>query len=78
MAFHQRHPSHRVAALTRPRLHPLSSPPRGRLTGLLWLGIGFFALMVVFTILTLPVEFDASRRGLILLRESGLFRVRQR
>ena len=43
-----------------------------RITGLLWLGIGFFAIMVVFTILTLPVEIDASRRGLILLREAGL------
>jgi Zn-dependent membrane protease YugP len=41
--------------------------------GLLWLGIGFFALMVLFTILTLPVEFDASRRGLNLLQEAGLF-----
>lgn len=43
-----------------------------RITGLLWLGIGFFAIMVVFTILTLPVEIDASRRGLILLRQAGL------
>ena len=43
------------------------------MTGLLWLGIGFFALMVLFTILTLPVEFDASRRGLSLLQEAGLF-----
>jgi Zn-dependent membrane protease YugP len=41
-------------------------------TGLLWLGILFFGLVVLFSILTLPVEFDASRRGLILLRESGL------
>jgi hypothetical protein len=42
------------------------------LVGLLWIGIFFYALMVVFTILTLPVEIDASRRGLRLLRESGL------
>jgi Zn-dependent membrane protease YugP len=42
------------------------------MTGLLWLGIIFFGLMVLFSILTLPVEFDASRRGLILLREAGL------
>lgn len=40
--------------------------------GLIWVGIAFFGLAVVFAILTLPVEFDASRRGLILLRESGL------
>ena len=42
-------------------------------TGLIWIGIFFFALMVLFSILTLPVEFDASRRGLKLLREAGLF-----
>jgi Zn-dependent membrane protease YugP len=41
-------------------------------TGLLWVGIVFFSLMVVFTILTLPVEFDASRRGVRLLGEAGL------
>lgn len=41
-------------------------------TGLLQLGILFFAVVVLFMLLTLPVEFDASRRGLILLRESGL------
>lgn len=39
---------------------------------LMWLGIIFFGLTVLFTILTLPVEFDASRRGLILLQEAGL------
>lgn len=40
--------------------------------GLLWLGIIFFALMVLFSILTLPVEIDASRRGIRLLKEAGL------
>lgn len=40
--------------------------------GLVWIGILFFSLMVLFTILTLPVEFDASRRGLKLLAEAGL------
>lgn len=43
-----------------------------RVTGLIWAGILLFGVMVVFMILTLPVEIDASRRGLILLRESGL------
>lgn len=42
------------------------------LDGLLWMGIGFFAIVVGFMLLTLPVEFDASRRGLALLRQSGL------
>jgi Zn-dependent membrane protease YugP len=41
-------------------------------TGLFWLGIIFYALVVLFAILTLPVEFDASRRGLQLLDQSGL------
>jgi Zn-dependent membrane protease YugP len=43
------------------------------LTNLIWVGIFFFGLMVLFSILTLPVEIDASRRGLKLLDEAGLF-----
>jgi hypothetical protein len=42
------------------------------ITDLLWIGIFFFALMVLFSILTLPVEINASRRGRRLLREAGL------
>jgi hypothetical protein len=42
------------------------------LTGLFWLGIIVFGLMVVFSILTLPVEIGASRRALVMLREAGL------
>ena len=42
------------------------------MVNLIWIGIFFFALMVLFSILTLPVEIDASRRGLKLLREAGL------
>lgn len=42
------------------------------LSGLAWLGIAFFAVSVVFMLLTLPVEIDASRRGLALLEASGL------
>jgi Zn-dependent membrane protease YugP len=44
------------------------------LTNLLWLGIFFFGLMVLFSFLTLPVELDASRRALKLLEEAKLFR----
>ena len=43
------------------------------MTNLIWIGIFFFGIMVLFSILTLPVEIDASRRGLKLLREAGLF-----
>jgi Zn-dependent membrane protease YugP len=46
-------------------------------TGLIWIGIFFFALMVLFTILTLPVEFDASRRALKMLEEAGLIKTQQ-
>lgn len=47
------------------------------ITGLIWVGVIFFGLMVIFTILTLPVEFDASRRGLHLLGEAGLMQSRE-
>ena len=42
------------------------------LAGAFWLGVIFYGLMVLFSIVTLPVEFDASRRGRKLLREAGL------
>jgi uncharacterized protein len=42
------------------------------LTGLFWLGIVVFGLMVLFSVLTLPVEVGASRRALVMLRQSGL------
>jgi Zn-dependent membrane protease YugP len=42
------------------------------MNGLLWIGILFFGLMVLFSVLTLPVEIDASRRGTKLLQEAGL------
>ncbi|GAB4524661.1 MAG: zinc metallopeptidase [Anaerolineae bacterium] len=41
-------------------------------TGLLQIGILFFGVVVLFMLLTLPVEFDASRRGLKLLQQSNL------
>ncbi|GIK72547.1 MAG: zinc metallopeptidase [Chloroflexota bacterium] len=44
------------------------------MTNLIWLGVFFFALMVLFSLLTLPVELDASRRALKLLDEAGLMR----
>lgn len=39
---------------------------------MMWLGIAFFGVVVAFMLLTLPVEIDASRRGLQLLEQSGL------
>ncbi len=37
-----------------------------------WLGVAGFCLAAVFALVTLPVEFNASWRGLRLLRETGL------
>src|SRR5215207_8255873 len=42
------------------------------LAGLAQLGIIFFGITVIFMLLTLPVEIDASMRGLRLLNETGL------
>jgi Zn-dependent membrane protease YugP len=44
------------------------------LNQMLWIGIFFFAIMVLFSILTLPVEINASKRGTRLLQEAGLMR----
>lgn len=41
-------------------------------TGLLQVGIILFAAAVVFQVVTLPVEFDASRRALVQLNNLGL------
>src|SRR5213083_304736 len=42
------------------------------LTGLITLGIWCYAILLVFQLITLPVEFDASRRAKIILREMGI------
>jgi Zn-dependent membrane protease YugP len=36
------------------------------------LGIGVYAVLVVFQLITLPVEFDASSRAKVILQKSGL------
>ena len=42
------------------------------MTGLAWAGIALFSIAVVFTVVTLPVEFDASRRAKQVLPQLGL------
>lgn len=37
-----------------------------------WVGVGMFALTTVFALITLPVEFDASRRAKLALARVGL------
>ena len=39
---------------------------------MLWVWVGLFAVTTVFSIITLPVEFDASKRALVWLESSGL------
>ena len=41
-------------------------------TMVLWLWVGLFAVTTLFSIVTLPVEFDASNRALAWLERSGL------
>jgi Zn-dependent membrane protease YugP len=42
------------------------------ITGLITLGIWCYAILLVFQLITLPVEFDASRRAKIILKEMGI------
>ena len=42
------------------------------LTGLVTIGLVLFAAIVLFQLVTLPVEFDASRRALVALEGQGL------
>ena len=39
---------------------------------MLWIWVGLFAITTMFSIITLPVEFDASRRALVWLEKSGI------
>lgn len=42
-----------------------------QLSGLIWLGVIFYAGAVLFQVVTLPVEFDASKRALVNLEATG-------
>jgi len=41
------------------------------LPAIAWLGVGLFSLATLFTLVTLPVEFNASNRALQLLRQNS-------
>lgn len=43
-----------------------------QITGLAWAGVALFALSTIFALITLPVEFDASRRAKEALTNLGL------
>jgi len=40
--------------------------------GLVWVGVVLFSAFVLFTLITLPVEFDASRRAIVAIQEIGI------
>ncbi len=40
--------------------------------GLIWLGIAMFSAFVLFTLITLPVEFNASSRAVAVLEQTGM------
>lgn len=42
-------------------------------TVFIWCGIGFFGLSLLFSLITLPTELDASKRAMQQLREGGYF-----
>lgn len=39
---------------------------------MIWAGVILFSAFVVFTLVTLPVEFDASKRAVLALQETGM------
>ncbi len=41
-------------------------------TGLVWVGVVMFSAFVLFTLVTLPVEFDASNRAVLALEQAGM------
>lgn len=44
---------------------------------LFWVGIAMFVAVFVFSVVTLPVEYDASRRALVWLKSSGSLSTQQ-
>lgn len=44
-------------------------------TMLAWIGVLLFSATTLFTLVTLPVEFDASKRALVTLQQSGVLAV---
>lgn len=48
-----------------------------QVAGLAWLGLGLFFFVTLFSVLTLPVELDASRRAMKMLEELNLLQTRE-
>jgi Zn-dependent membrane protease YugP len=43
-----------------------------QMTGLAWAGVALFSLSTLFALITLPVEFDASKRAKVALVQAGI------
>jgi Zn-dependent membrane protease YugP len=43
-----------------------------QMTGLAWAGVALFSLSTLFALITLPVEFDASKRAKVALVQTGI------
>jgi Zn-dependent membrane protease YugP len=48
-----------------------------QVSGLVWLGIAFYSMAVLFQVVTLPVELDASRRALSALEATNVMDAQQ-
>jgi Zn-dependent membrane protease YugP len=46
-------------------------------TPLVWVGVAMFSAFVIFTLVTLPVEFNASSRAVAALQSSGMISARE-
>jgi Zn-dependent membrane protease YugP len=46
-------------------------------TALVWVGVAMFSAFVIFTLVTLPVEFNASSRAVAALQGSGMISARE-
>lgn len=47
------------------------------ISGLVWLGVAAFSMGLLFALVTLPVEFNASNRALAMLKSNGLVGVEE-
>jgi Zn-dependent membrane protease YugP len=47
------------------------------ISGMVWIGIVLFSAFVVFTLITLPVEFNASSRAIAGLQQTGMISARE-
>lgn len=47
------------------------------MSGLVWLGIAAFSMGLLFALVTLPVEFNASNRAMAMLRSNGLVDIQE-